>query len=83
MASLHMNRAVSDTATQCFSLIERLLSLTGAKLSDKKQINVYLNDLNELDYRCLDIVNNDVRNIDVLWDILDQLYLGLFYGDLL
>lgn len=63
MASLHINRTVSDTTTQFFSLIERLLSLTSTKLSDKKQINVYLNDLNELDYRCLDIVNNDVRNI--------------------
>lgn len=59
MASLHINRTVNDTTTQFFSLIERLLSLTSTKLSDKKQINVYLNDLNELDYRCLDIVNND------------------------
>lgn len=63
MASLYINRTVSDTTTQFFSLIERLLSLTSTKLSDKKQINAYLNDLNELDYRCLDIVNNDVRNI--------------------
>ncbi|XP_011872958.1 PREDICTED: HEAT repeat-containing protein 6 [Vollenhovia emeryi] len=59
MASLHVNRTVGDTTAQFFSLIERLLSLTSTKLSDKKQINVYLNDLNELDYRCLDIVNND------------------------
>ncbi|XP_077264129.1 HEAT repeat-containing protein 6 isoform X3 [Temnothorax americanus] len=59
MASLHVNCAISDTTTQFFSLIERLLSLTSTKLSEKKQINVYLNDLNELDYRCLDIVNND------------------------
>jgi len=63
MASLHINCTVSDTTTQFFSLIKRLISLTSTKLSDKKQINAYLNDLNELDYRCLDIVNNDVRNI--------------------
>lgn len=59
MASLHINRTVSDTTSQFFSLIERLLSLTSTKLSDKKQIDAYLNDLNELDYRYLDIVNND------------------------
>lgn len=61
MASLHINCIVNDTTVQFFSLIERLLSLTSTKLSDKKQINGYLNDLNELDYRCLDIVNNNVR----------------------
>ncbi|KAL0109338.1 hypothetical protein PUN28_014428 [Cardiocondyla obscurior] len=59
MASLHVNRTIGDTTAHFFSLIERLLSLTSTKLSDKKQINVYLNDLNELDYRCLDIANND------------------------
>ncbi|XP_018349756.1 PREDICTED: HEAT repeat-containing protein 6 isoform X2 [Trachymyrmex septentrionalis] len=59
MASLLVNRAVSDTTTQFCSLIERLLSLTSTKLSNKKQINACLNDLNELDYRCLNIVNND------------------------
>jgi len=63
MASLFVNRAVSDTTTQFCSLIERLLLLTSTKLSNKKQINACLNDLNELDYRCLNIVNNDVRNI--------------------
>ncbi|KAG5317748.1 HEAT6 protein, partial [Pseudoatta argentina] len=59
MASLLVNRAVSDTTTQFCSLIERLLSLTSTKLSNKKQINTCLNDLNELDYRCLNIINND------------------------
>lgn len=62
MASLHINHAVSDTSTKFFSIIERLLSLTSSKLSNKKQINAYLSDLNELDYRCLNIINNDVRN---------------------
>ncbi|XP_011066622.1 PREDICTED: HEAT repeat-containing protein 6 isoform X3 [Acromyrmex echinatior] len=59
MASLLVNRTVSDTTTQFCSLIERLLSLTSTKLSNKKQINTCLNDLNELDYRCLNIINND------------------------
>lgn len=63
MASLHLNHAVTDTTTKFFSIIERLLSLTSSKLSNKKQINAHLNDLNELDYRCLDITNNDVRNL--------------------
>lgn len=62
MALLHINHAVNDTTTKFFSIIERLLSLTSSKLSNKKQINTYLSDLNELDYRCLDITNNDVRN---------------------
>ncbi|XP_025264249.1 HEAT repeat-containing protein 6 [Camponotus floridanus] len=59
MASLHINHAVSDTTTKFFSIIERLLSLTSSKLSNKKQINAHLSDLNELDYRCLNIINND------------------------
>lgn len=63
MASLHINHTVSDTTTKFSSIIERLLSLTSSKLSDKKQINACLNDLNELDYRCLNIINNDVRDI--------------------
>ncbi|XP_029663154.1 HEAT repeat-containing protein 6 isoform X1 [Formica exsecta] len=59
MASLHINHTVSDTTTKFFSIVERLLSLTSSKLSDKKQINACLNNLNELDYRCLNIINND------------------------
>ncbi|XP_011690011.1 PREDICTED: HEAT repeat-containing protein 6 isoform X2 [Wasmannia auropunctata] len=54
MASLHINR---DNTTQFFSLIERLLSLTSTRASDKKQINAYLNDLNDLDYTCFNTVN--------------------------
>lgn len=65
MASSHINHTVNDTTVKFFSIIERLLSLTSSKLSDKKQINAYLNDLNELDYRCLNIINNDVRNIHI------------------
>lgn len=63
MASLPVNHTVSDTTTQFCSLIKKLLSLTSTKLSNKKQINAYLNDLNELDYKCVNIINNDVRNI--------------------
>lgn len=63
MASLHINRTIRGTTTQFLSIIDQLLSLTSTKLSDKKQINTCLSDLNELDYRLLDIVNNDVRNI--------------------
>ncbi|XP_011343049.1 HEAT repeat-containing protein 6 isoform X2 [Ooceraea biroi] len=59
MASLYVNRTVNDSTAQFFSIIERLLSLTSTKLSEKKQLNACLNDLNELDYRCLNIVNND------------------------
>lgn len=62
MASLHINHTVSDTTTKFCSIIEKLLSLTNSKLSNKKQINAYLSDLNELDYRCLNIINNDVRD---------------------
>lgn len=65
MASLHINHTVSDTTTKFSSIVERLLLLTSSKLSDKKQINAYLNNLNELDYRCLTIINNDVRNIHI------------------
>lgn len=63
MASLYINRTVNDSAAQFFTIIERLLSLTGTKLGERRQLNTCLNDLNELDYRCLSIVNNDVRNI--------------------
>ncbi|XP_050445036.1 HEAT repeat-containing protein 6 isoform X2 [Cataglyphis hispanica] len=59
MASLHINHAVSDTTTKFSSIVERLLLLTSSKLSDKKQINACLNNLNELDYRCLTIINNN------------------------
>ncbi|XP_018299904.1 HEAT repeat-containing protein 6 isoform X1 [Mycetomoellerius zeteki] len=59
MASLPVNHTVSDTTTQFCSLIKKLLSLTSTKLSNKKQINAYLNDLNELDYKCVNIINND------------------------
>ncbi|XP_011644607.1 HEAT repeat-containing protein 6 [Pogonomyrmex barbatus] len=58
MTSLHTNR-INDTTRHFFSLLERLLSLTSTRLNDKKQINLYLNDLNELDYRCLNITSND------------------------
>lgn len=63
MASLHVKRTVGDVTTQFLSIVDRLLLLTSTKLSDKKQINACLNDLNELDYRWLDDVNNDVSNI--------------------
>jgi len=63
MASLHINRTINDSTAQFFSIIEKILSLTSTKLSEKKQLNACLNDLNELDYRCLNIVNSDVRYI--------------------
>ncbi|XP_032683851.1 HEAT repeat-containing protein 6 [Odontomachus brunneus] len=59
MATLHINRTVRDTTIQFLSIIDRLLLLTSTKPSDKKQINACLSDLNELDYRWLDVVNND------------------------
>ncbi|XP_012214911.1 HEAT repeat-containing protein 6 isoform X2 [Linepithema humile] len=63
MASLHINHTVSlkvnDITIQFSSIIEKLLSLTSTKFSDKKQINACLRDLNELDFRYLNIVNND------------------------
>ncbi|XP_014479426.1 PREDICTED: HEAT repeat-containing protein 6 [Dinoponera quadriceps] len=59
MTSLHVSRTVRDTTLKFLSIIDRLLSLTNTKLSDKKQINACLSDLNELDYRWLDVVNND------------------------
>lgn len=72
MASLHINHTVSlkinDTTTQFSSIIEKLLSLTSTKCSDKKQINACLHDLNELDFRYLNIVNNDVRTILIFID---------------
>lgn len=61
MASLCVNRTVIDTAMQFLSIIDKLLSLTSTKISDKRRINACLNDLNELDYRCLGVTNNDVR----------------------
>lgn len=72
MASLHINHTISlkinDTTIQFSSIIEKLLSLTSTKFSDKKQINACLSDLNELDFRYLNIVNNDVRNILIFID---------------
>lgn len=65
MATLHINRTVRDTTIQFLSIIDRLLLLTNTKPSDKKQINACLSDLNELDYRWLDIVNNDVRSVHI------------------
>lgn len=60
MASLHTISTVGDTTAQFSSIIERLLLLTSTKFNDKKQINTSLRDLNKLDYRYLNIVNNDV-----------------------
>lgn len=71
MATLHVNRTVRDTTIQFLSIIDRLLSLTSTKLSDKKQINACLSDLNELDYRWLDVVNNDVR-ISITFIFIDK-----------
>lgn len=68
MASLYINRTVNDSAAQFFTIIERLLSLTGTKLGERRQLNTCLNDLNELDYRCLSIVNNDAVTL-----LVDQL----------
>ncbi|KAK2579621.1 hypothetical protein KPH14_011551 [Odynerus spinipes] len=59
MASVHANGSIERANIKFVNLIERTLSLTHTKLSDKKLINSCLYDLNDIDYRRINITNND------------------------
>lgn len=60
MASIHVSSSIESSNIKFVNLIERILSLTHTKLSDKRLINSCLNDLNDIDYRHISITNNDV-----------------------
>nr|XP_050863455.1 HEAT repeat-containing protein 6 isoform X1 [Vespula vulgaris] len=59
MASMHVSSSIESSNIKFVNLIERILSLTHTKLSDKRLINSCLNDLNDIDYRHISITNND------------------------
>ncbi|KAI4497349.1 hypothetical protein M0802_007596 [Mischocyttarus mexicanus] len=58
-SSVQVNSCIESANIKFVNLIERILSLTQTKLSNKLLINSCLNDLNDIDYRHINITNND------------------------
>ncbi|KAI4481872.1 hypothetical protein M0804_009393 [Polistes exclamans] len=58
-SSVNVNSSIENANIKFVNLIERILSLTHTKLSNKQLINSCLNDLNDIDYRHINITNND------------------------